>query len=76
MDDIVYFFHQEIAGSYDIDYQRQIEEYLDTINEFIDNAYEEVREDLLTSGDVVENSRYNEIVNELMKYKNKYGDLD
>jgi len=42
---------------------------LEAIDEFIETAYEEVKEDILETGEFVETSKYLEILNELNKYK-------
>lgn len=69
MDKVREFLLEELESSYDLDHTIRMNNLLEAIDEFIETAYEEVKEDILETGEYIETSKYLEILNELNKYK-------
>tara|TARA_Y100000004_G_scaffold196641_1_gene267370 strand:- start:2056 stop:2277 length:222 start_codon:yes stop_codon:yes gene_type:complete len=72
MDFVREFLLEELEGAYDLEYQDKMRFLLECIDTFIEECYEEVKEDILSNGEVVELSQYEELRNEFNNYKTKY----
>jgi hypothetical protein len=72
MDDLHEFLLDEMNNSYDNDYQDQMRDHMNAIEEFIENSFEECKEFLLDDKQLIEYEEYKKVKDELDELKNKY----